>query len=221
MTVSQVLKRLESLGEERQLKYHRSKGAKGELFGVKTGDLRKVAKELKGDHDLGLELWETGNLDARMLAVLLLKPKQLTPAQLTKLVKGATYFWLADWVNAYLVKKHPEKEALRVKWLAAKDKQVLRSAWSLTAERVGKDPDGLDQPGLLERIDRELSASRPEVQWTMNICLAEIGIHSPKLRKRALAIGEKHGLYRDYPVSKGCTSPFAPAWIAEMVQRQG
>jgi hypothetical protein len=29
------------------------------------------------------------------------------------------------------------------------------------------------------------------------------------------------GVYRDYPVSRGCTSPFAPLWINEMVRRQG
>jgi 3-methyladenine DNA glycosylase AlkD len=60
----------------------------------------------------------------------------------------------------------------------------------------------------------------PEVQWTMNGCLAGIGIHFPKLRKRAVAIGEALGLYRDWPVSKGCTPPFAPIWINEMVRRQ-
>ncbi len=61
----------------------------------------------------------------------------------------------------------------------------------------------------------------PETQWTMNGVLAAIGIHHVKLRKRAIAIGEKLGVYRDYPCSKGCTSPFAPIWINEMVKRQG
>jgi 3-methyladenine DNA glycosylase AlkD len=61
----------------------------------------------------------------------------------------------------------------------------------------------------------------PEVQWTMNYCLAGIGIHFPEHRKRAIAISESLGIYRDYPVSKGCTSPFAPIWINEMVRRQG
>jgi hypothetical protein len=50
--------------------------------------------------------------------------------------------------------------------------------------------------------------------------LAGIGIENPGLRKRALAIGERLGIYRDYPVSKGCTSPFAPIWINEMVRRK-
>jgi len=64
-----------------------------------------------------------------------------------------------------------------------------------------------------------MAGAAPEVQWTMNFCLAGIGIHFPEHRERAIAIGEKLGLYRDYPVSKGCTSPFAPIWIEEMVSR--
>ena len=54
----------------------------------------------------------------------------------------------------------------------------------------------------------------------MNNTLATIGIHFPKHRKRAIAIGEKLGIYRDYPVSKGCTSPFAPIWINFMVNQR-
>jgi len=38
---------------------------------------------------------------------------------------------------------------------------------------------------------------------------------------RALAIGETLGIDRDYPVSRGCTSPFAPIWINAMLSRQG
>jgi len=55
----------------------------------------------------------------------------------------------------------------------------------------------------------------------MNNTLAAIGIHFPELRQRAIAVGEKLGIYRGYPVSKGCTSPFAPIWIEYMVSRQG
>jgi 3-methyladenine DNA glycosylase AlkD len=88
-----------------------------------------------------------------------------------------------------------------------------------------KSPDGLGFPALLDRIESEMGSADPSadpvVQWTMNCTLAEIGIHFPKLRKRAIAIGEKLGIFRDYLVSKGCTSPFAPIWINAMVARQG
>ena len=105
--------------------------------------------------------------------------------------------------------------------MADDDRWAARAGWTLTSERVVKSPDGLDPPGLLDRIESEMGTADPIVQWTMNSTLAEIGIHFPKLRKRAIAIGEKLGIYRDYPVSKGCTSPFAPIWIHFMVSRQG
>lgn len=66
-----------------------------------------------------------------------------------------------------------------------------------------------------------MGAAPPETQWTMNAVLAAIGIHHSKLRNRAIAIGERLGVYRDYPCSKGCISPFAPIWINELVKRQG
>ena len=53
----------------------------------------------------------------------------------------------------------------------------------------------------------------------MNSTLEAIGIHHPKLRQRAVAIGEKVGLYRDWPVSKGCIPPCVPAWDEAMVKR--
>ena len=122
---------------------------------------------------------------------------------------------------AYVVRQHPDKETLRQEWMATNDRWAARAGWDLTAERVAKSPDGLALPALLDRIESEMASADPEVQWTMNNTLAAIGIHFPKHRKRAIGIGEKLGIYRDYPVSKGCTSPFAPIWINFMVSRQG
>lgn len=105
--------------------------------------------------------------------------------------------------------------------MADDDPWAVRAGWSLTSERIGKSPEGLDLTALLDRIESDMGDAAPEAQWTMNFCLAGIGIHFPEYRERALAIGEALGIYRDYPVSKGCTSPFAPIWIKEMVSRQG
>jgi 3-methyladenine DNA glycosylase AlkD len=128
---------------------------------------------------------------------------------------------VADWLSSYIVRKHPDKEALRQRWMADDDPWAARAGWDLTSERIGRSPDGLDLPALLDRIESEMGSATPEAQWTMNFCLAGIGIHFPEHRKRAIAIGETLGIYRDYPVSRGCTSPFAPIWINEMVSRQG
>jgi 3-methyladenine DNA glycosylase AlkD len=123
-------------------------------------------------------------------------------------------------MNAYVVAQHPEKEAMREKWMMAKDRLAVRAGWNLTASRVNKGADGLDLAALLDRIEKEMPKAMPEVQWTMNNTLAAIGIHHPEHRKRAIAIGEKIGLYRDWPVSKGCTPPYVPVWVEAMVKQQ-
>jgi 3-methyladenine DNA glycosylase AlkD len=226
ITLEEALRQLESLGNA-GVRVQNAKsgpwgpGAGDNQFGVKHGDIRVLAKTIKADHTLAMSLWGTGNIDAQYLAILLVKPKDLSAKEMDRLVRSVTFGWVADWLTNYVVKQHPDKETLRQGWMAADDRWAARAGWSLTAERVAKSPDGLDPPALLDRIESEMGDADPVVQWTMNSALAEIGIQFPKLRKRAIAIGEKLGIYRDYPVSKGCTSPFAPIWINFMVSRQG
>ena len=220
MTVNQVLAQLKALGDEKVRKQNRKYGAGDGQFGVKHGDIRKLAKAIKTNHALALELWDTGNCDAQLLAVLLMDPTSLSAAELERLLRSISFAHVADWLNSYVVKNHADKEKLRLKWLAAKDRWTARAGWFLMSSRINARAEGLDLPALLDRIESEMPAAAPEVQWTMNNCLAGIGIHNPSLRKRAIAIGEKLGIYRDYPVSKGCTSPFAPIWINEIVSRQ-
>ena len=220
MTLKATLAQLESLGDEKVRAQNKKHGAGANQFGVSLGDIRALAKAIRTDHPLALSLWETGNVDAQFLATLLIQPEKLSAKAMDRMVRSLTFVRVADWLIAYVVRQHPDKEALRQKWMAADDRWAARAGWDLTAERVGKSPDGLDLPALLARIESEMASADPEAQWTMNNVLAGIGIHFPKHRKRAIAIGEKLGVYRDYPVSKGCTSPFAPTWINEMVRRQ-
>jgi 3-methyladenine DNA glycosylase AlkD len=220
MTLDEALKQLKALGNDATRARNKKLGSGDNQFGVRMGDIRKVAAKIKSDDQLAIALWDTGNLDARLLAILLIKPKSLSRDQLDRMVRSATFPQLADWLNAYIVKEHPDKEALRQSWMEDDDPWAARAGWNLTAGRIARSPDGLDLPALLDRIEAELANVAPPEQWTMNNCLAGIGIHFPKYRERALAIGERLGIYRDYPVSKGCTSPFAPTWINEMVRRQ-
>jgi 3-methyladenine DNA glycosylase AlkD len=219
--LKETLGKLESLGSERVRAQNRKRGAGSRQFGVRLGDIRKVAATIEASHELAVALWDTGNLEARLLAILLIKPRNVSRDEMDRMVRSADVAQLADWLNAYIVKNHPDKEPLRQSWMADDHPWAARAGWSLTSERVRKFPDDLDLEALLNRIESEMGSAPPAVQWTMNACLASIGIHAPGHRRRALAIGEALGIYRDYPVSKGCTSPFAPIWINEMVRRQG
>src|SRR5262245_1262273 len=227
MTVKEVLAQLKSLGDAARRKHNTKAGAPDNQFGVKLGDIRAIAKKIKTDHELALDLWDTGNVEAQLLATLVIKPQSLSADELDKLTRSTTCSQVAEWLNSYVVAEHPDKEKLRVKWMKAKDRWQARAGWHFTASRINKgatklkDAEDLDLPALLDRIEKELPKAVPEVQWTMNNTLAAIGIKDAKLRKRAIAIGEKIGLYRDWPVSKGCTPPYVPVWVDFMVKRKG
>jgi 3-methyladenine DNA glycosylase AlkD len=98
---------------------------------------------------------------------------------------------------------------------------VASAGWALTSDDVAKRPELLDLPALLDTIEREMAGAPKRLQWEMNTCLAMIGIHHPAYRARAIDIGERLEVLKDYPTAPNCTSPFAPIWIDEIVRRQG
>src|SRR5687768_17350342 len=219
MTVKETLAKLKSLSNEKMFAHNLKNGAGKNQFGVKLGDIRAVANKIKTDHALALELWKTENVEARLLATLIIQLKKLSVKELDEMVKSISFVQEAEWFNAYVVKDHPQSEALREAWMDSDNRWAARAGWSLTSGRVVRKPEGLNLLQLLDRIESEMPKAPREVQWTMNTTLAQIGINFPKHRKRAIEIGETLGIFRDYPVSKGCTSPFAPIWIKEMVRR--
>ncbi|MGW2325271.1 DNA alkylation repair protein [Streptomyces sp. NPDC001700] len=192
----------------------------GDDHGVNLTKLRALAKRLKTRQELARQLWETGDSAARLLALLICRPKAFERDELDGMLRGARTPKVHDWLVNYVVKKSAHAEALRLAWFADPDPVVASAGWALTTERVAKKPDGLDLAGLLDTIEAEMKDAPDRLQWAMNHCLAQIGIEHPQHRARALGIGERLEVLKDYPTSPGCTSPFAPIWIGEMVRRQ-
>lgn len=192
----------------------------GDDHGVNLGKLRAVAKRLKTQQELARQLWGTGDTSARLLALLICRPKAFERGELDGMLREARTPKVQDWLVNYVVKKSPHGEELRVAWFVDPDPVVASAGWALTAERVAKKPDGLDLAGLLDVIEAEMKDARDRLQWAMNHCLAQIGIEHAEHRARALGIGERLEVLKDYPTPPGCTSPFAPAWIDEMVSRR-
>jgi 3-methyladenine DNA glycosylase AlkD len=192
----------------------------GDDHGVNLGKLRAVAKRLKTQQELSRQLWDTENTAARLLALLICRPKAFERDELDAMVRQACTPKVHDWLVNYVVKKSPHAQALRVAWFADPDPVVASASWALTTERVAKKPEGLDLPGLLDIIEAEMKDAPDRLQWAMNNCLAQIGIEHPEHRARALDIGERLEVLKDYPTPPNCTSPFAPIWINEMVRRQ-
>ena len=192
----------------------------GDDHGVNLTRLRELAKRLKIQPDLARELWATGDSAARLLALLICRPKAFERDELDTMLRQARAPKVHDWLVSYVVRKNPHAEELRVAWLADPDPVVASAGWALTTERVAKTPDGLDLAGLLDVVEAEMKEAPDRLQWAMNHCLAQIGIEHAEHRARAIDIGERLEVLKDYPTSPGCTSPFAPVWIDEMVRRR-
>lgn len=192
----------------------------GDDHGVNLGKLRALAKRLKTQQELAYHLWETDDTAARLLALLICRPKAFTRAELDAMLREARAAKVHDWLVNYVVKKSPHREELRLAWSADRDPVVASAGWALTTDRVAKQPDGLDLAGLVDVIEAEMKGAPDRLQWAMNHCLAQIGIEHPEHRARAIDVGERLEVLKDYPTSPGCTSPYAPVWITEMVRRQ-
>ncbi|TDD63329.1 DNA alkylation repair protein [Actinomadura rubrisoli] len=192
----------------------------GDDHGVNLSKLRAIAKRLKTQQELACRLWETDDTAARLLATLICRPKAFERDELDVMVREARTPKVHDWLVNYVVKKNPHSEELRLAWSNDPDPVVASAGWALTAERVTKKPEGLDLAGLLDAIEAEMKDAPDRLQWAMNHCLAQIGIDHAEHRARAIDIGERLQVLKDYPTSPGCTSPFAPIWITEMVRRR-
>ncbi|MFF2397436.1 DNA alkylation repair protein [Nocardia sp. NPDC058114] len=216
-TVDEVLAELAALDNPKMRAVNEKHG---DDHGVNLTELRALAKRLKTQPALARQLWDTDDTAAKLLALLICRPKMFERDELDAMIRQARTPKVHDWLVNYVVKKNPHAEELRVAWFDDPDPVVASAGWALTTERVAKKPDGLDLTGLLDLVEAQLKTAPDRLQWAMNHCLAQIGIDHPGHRARALDIGERLQVLKDYPTPPGCTSPFAPTWITEIVRRQ-
>ncbi|WP_315071444.1 DNA alkylation repair protein [uncultured Microbacterium sp.] len=217
MTVAEALGELAALEDP---KMRAANEKRGDDHGINLSRMRALAKKIKTDQPLAQELWATGETPARLLALLICRPRDFTADELDAMLRETRPPKVNDWFVNYVAKKTPLAEELRLRWFDDADPTVAAAAWSLTTVRVMKDVDGLDLAHLLDLIERDMKDAPSRLQWSMNETLANIGIFHPEYRARALAIGERLQVLADYPTAPGCTSPFAPLWIGEIVQRR-
>ncbi|MEN5054763.1 DNA alkylation repair protein [Sphingobacterium kitahiroshimense] len=188
---------------------------------TKLGDLRKIAKEIKKDHELALELWSTPNFLARLLAILIMDNKRISQDTVNQLDQDMLMHppeernQLMDWLMANQLTKDKKTIALIESWQNSVSPLQRRIFWYYQARLrwTGQipPPNSLE---LLNEIEAKIAREEPEVQWVMNFLAGWIGVYEKQYRDRCIAIGEKTGLYKGDMVSKGCTPNYLPEFIA-------
>lgn len=188
-------------------------------------EIRTIAKEQGKNAELAAYLWKNGGFSARMLSLLILDLKAVDVPCIERMISdldaadGKEQSQLLDWMIANVIMKKAALKNETAKWRDDPSTLRQRVFWSVQARSVRAENHALNEE-LLEHIERALPAASEKVQWNMNWCAAQIGIADERLRARCIALGERLGLYRDYRVSKGCTSPFLPIWIGAVVGKQ-
>ncbi|WP_164020819.1 DNA alkylation repair protein [Pyxidicoccus trucidator] len=215
MTLSQVMKQLESHGDEKVRQRYVRDGAGDNVFGVLLGKLRGLAEALGTNHGLGLELWATGNHEARILACMLLEPAALTEKEARGLLEPLSTPTLVDELVGRVLVHAPIAQALQVRWMDGRAELPRRAGWKLLAGRIARGlATELDVGATLARIESELPDAPYRVKEGINFCLVWIGLHLPEYTAEVIAIGERLGRWDPRPIPKGCTSSYAPEWIA-------
>lgn len=194
--------------------------------GAQLGDLRKIAKEIKKDHALAMELWHTGEYMPRQLALLIMDPKLLNQTVINELDQDmrqhvdAEQLQLADWLMANQLTKNKQTIALMQSWRDSPSVLQRRLFWYYQGRLrwTGQTPPD-DTEELLNLIEARIEEEQPAVQWAMNFTAAQIGIFQQEYRQRCIELGERTGLYKDMKVAKNCTPDYLPEWIAMQVAK--
>lgn len=193
---------------------------------IKLGDLRKIAKEIKRDHELAMELWSTEQYLARQLAILIMDKKLLSQELVDKLIhdiqqhKEEEGIQLIDWLMANQLSKDKKTIALMESWVDSQSSLQRRVFWYYQGRLrwVGQTPPP-NTEDLLLLIENRIENEVPNVQWAMNFTAAQIGIFQEEYRSRCIRLGERTGLYKDEIVARNCTPNYLPKYIAMQVSK--
>jgi 3-methyladenine DNA glycosylase AlkD len=187
---------------------------------TKLGDLRKIAKDIKKDHEMATELWSIKRFLPRQLAILIMDSKLLSQDLINKLDKDMQTHpldernQLTDWLMANQLTKDKKAITLIQSWENSPSTLQRRIFWYYQGRLrwMGQTPPPNNEE-LLSKIENKIEKEEPEVQWAMNFTAGWIGVYDKKCRNRCIALGEKTGLYKGKMVSKGCTPEYLPEFI--------
>lgn len=220
MSVEEVLKELQSYGNEQTLKTYRRHGADGDLYGVKIGDLKKVLKKIRGDQQLALSLWDTGIGEAMYLAGLAADGRVMTRSQLDHWARTAWWEMLSGYSVPGVAAENDAAFSIAMKWLNMKNSQRASAGWNTYAAAMSIRPDeelDFDEiRQLLKKIESEISTAPDRVRYCMNGFVISVGTYVRPLLKEAKATAGRIGVVEVDMGDTACQVPVATDMIAKV-----
>lgn len=220
MSLPEVMAALEKAGSEQTRKTYARHGVMGPMFGVSFAFLKTMHTRIKVDQELAEALWETGNFDARNLALKIADPAGISTKALDRWAATPMARMCGAYV-AYLAAESGRGHAKADEWLAAKDDCTRCAGWTLVGALAMIDevcPDAWFQARLAD-IEKTIHAAPNTQRYVMNQALIHIGGRSASLRTAALAAAGRIGTVEVDHGDTDCKTPEAGEYIAKMWER--
>ena len=219
-SVTEVMTQLKKLGTAQTVKILQRHGAPDNMFGVKVGDLKPLAKKLKGQQQLAIELFETGNSDAMYLAGLVADGSQMTKSLLDRWAKQAPWYMISEYTVPWVASESKHGKSLAMKWIDSRKESVASAGWSTWTNIVSvQDDDALDLDELgelLERVDSEIHSAANRVRYTMNGFVIGVGSFVQPMLKQAKNVAKSIGKVEVDMGGTACKVPLATEYIAKI-----
>ena len=221
MDLQEALRQLEEFGTAQNRKVYARHGVNPDMFGVSFANLNKLAKSIKRDHALAIELWACGNHDARILATMIADPAQADDDLLQAWVSDLDSYVVTDAFSGF-VGKTALAQGKSEGWVGSDQEWTGRAGWHLVAHLAMKDQDLPDSyfADRLATIEQEIHARKNRVRDAMNNALIAIGIRNPALEERALAAAARIGKVEVDHGETGCKTPDATQYIRRTLARR-
>ncbi len=161
-------------------------------FGVSVGNIRQLARQLGRNHELALELWNTGWYEARMLAVFVDEPELVTPAQMDRWCRDFDNWAICDTVCFHLFDRTPHAWRKVKQWSSRRPEFEKRAAFALLASLVAHDKSADDESfsSRLRLIEKAATDERNFVKKAVNWALRCIGKRNPALNAAAVRVAK-------------------------------
>ena len=217
MTTEEIMKELEKNGSESIRKIFLNHGAKGPMFGVKVGDLKVIQKKVKKDHQLAMELFDTGNYDAMYLAGLIADESKMNKKDIQQWAEKSHNHGISEYTVAWVAAESEYGWELGMKWIDSPKENIASSGWNTLSGVIAMKPDNELNIALikklLQRIVKEIHSAPNRVRYTMNGFVIGVGAYIKELTKEAIEISKKIGdVYVDMK-GTACKVPSATDYI--------
>jgi 3-methyladenine DNA glycosylase AlkD len=197
MDLETVMKELETLGKERMKKMYISNGAREPVFGVATGAMKPMAKEIKKDQALAEELYATGNYDAMYFAGVIADPQAMTEADFDRWIKGAYFYMLSDNVVSVTLAEADIAQDVADKWIESGDELKMSAGWSCYCWLLGnrKDEEFSKEKlrGMLQNVKDTIHDAPERTKSAMNNFVGTVGVSYVPLHEEALQTAKEIG----------------------------